>query len=304
MARPKTIPAIEPNAGLQADLGRRIDKLLRAQAEAVVAELFEDLADGGELMTPEGAPGALAQDAKLSLKAVKKALRDFVAINPERAISKLDAKLAELQARAMIYMGQEAKTVSQWFVRAAAQNVTASQRRALIRAGVAPKLLRKKLSVPLLKHQYISPRAAKAIPGLVDDMTGLITRMASDDLTRLREVIVEGLAKRQSIGAIEDTLRASRGFTAARAKRVALDQSIKINQGVQRANAHDLGIKTAVWVHVPGQYSSRKTHMAFNGKRFNVNKGLFDSDVGEYTLPGVLPFCRCICRYDIDELLE
>lgn len=304
MARPKTIPAIETNAGLQGDLGRRIDKLLRVQAEAALAELFEDLADGGELMTPEGTPGALAQDAKLSLKAVKKALRDFVAINPERAISRLDAKLAELQARAMIYMGQEARTVSHWFVRAAAQNVTASQRRALVRAGVATKLLRKKWSVPLLKHQYISPRAAKEIPGLVDDMTGLITRMAADDLTRLREVIVEGLARRQSIGAIEDTLRASRGFTAARAKRVALDQSIKVNQGVQRANARDLGIKTAVWVHVPGQYSSRKTHIAFNGKRFNVNEGLFDSDVGEYTLPGVLPFCRCVCRYDIDELLE
>ena len=77
-----------------------------------------------------------------------------------------------------------------------------------------------------------------------------------------------------------------------------------MNQGLQRANAQSLGAKTGIWVHVPGMYSSRKTHKAMDGKRFNLDEGLYDEAVGKKVLPGVLPFCRCVFRLDIDELLK
>ena len=99
-------------------------------------------------------------------------------------------------------------------------------------------------------------------------------------------------------------LKASRGFTEARAKRVALDQSIKVSQGIQRGNAEALGIKHAVWVHVPGRYSSRETHLAMDGKRFDLSEGLYDPAVGQNVTPGLLPFCRCIFRLDISDILK
>lgn len=99
-------------------------------------------------------------------------------------------------------------------------------------------------------------------------------------------------------------LKASRGFTEARAKRVALDQSIKVSQGIQRGNAEALGITHAVWVHVPGRYSSRQTHIEMDGQRFDLSQGLYDRDVGACTTPGMLPFCRCVFRLDITDILK
>lgn len=95
---------------------------------------------------------------------------------------------------------------------------------------------------------------------------------------------------------LESTLAASQGFSAARAARVALDQSVKVSQAIQRENAKALGITEAIWVHVPGQYSSRPTHIAMNGKRFELSAGLWDEDVGMMVVPGQLPYCRCSLR--------
>lgn len=299
MAKPKTIPAIEPNAGLQATLQKKIVKLVRDRTRAAAAEIFEDLLDAGLLGSVD-----IAQDADIKIKGRTFIVKNYRALDPEKAMRRADSTLAERLARWMIHSGDDAKKVSQWFVRTAAQNVTASQRRALIRAGISPELIKSKWTVPVVKNRYISPDAAKEMPKLIDDMTGLITKMQADDLARFRGALEAGLSGRRTIADIEDVLRKSDGFTAARAKRVALDQSVKANQALQRANAKSLGAKTGIWVHVPGQYSSRPTHVAMDGKRFKLDEGLYDSAVGKRVTPGSEPYCRCIFRLDIDDLLK
>lgn len=293
MTKLKTIAAIEPNAGLRAALQKKIAKLVRARTRAAAAELFEDLIASGLV----GEESRLAQDAKPTVK-------DFKAVDLEKAPKHADTAYAERLARWMIHTGEDAKAVSKWFVRTTAQRITASQRRALIRAGISPELIKNRWTVPVVKNRYISPAAAQEMPKLIDDMTALITKMQADDLERLRGALDAGLSGGKTIGDIEEILRQSDGFTEARAKRVALDQSVKVNQGLQRANAQGLGAKTGIWVHVPGMYSSRQTHKAMDGKRFNLDEGLYDPAVGRKVMTGELPFCRCVFRLDIDELLK
>lgn len=306
-ARAKTIPAIEPNAGLRSALQKRLIELVQKQTREATIELLQELCDSGYLAPMAEEPEIIAQDAVFTRKErgyVNSALKAYKAINPTVAAQHMDSALAEKLARWMIKAGTNAKAVSKWFVRAAAQNVTASQRRALIRAGISPTLLKEKWKIPVIKNRYISPEAAKAMPKLVDDMTGLITKMQADDLGRLRETLRRGLLEGQNIGDIERTLLASKGFTEARAKRVALDQSIKTNQGIQRANAESLGLTKAIWVHVPGRYSSRQSHIDMDGKKFDLSEGLYDKAVGAKVMPGTLPFCRCIFRLDVSDLLK
>ena len=38
--------------------------------------------------------------------------------------------------------------------------------------------------------------------------------------------------------------------------------------------------------------------------RFNLDEGLYDPAVGRKVMTGELPFCRCVFRLDIDELLK
>lgn len=305
-ARAKTIPAIEPNAGLKASLQKRLIALIQKQTQEAAAELLRDLCASGDFVpTEESEP--IAQDAAFTRREqnlVNKALNKYKALHPEAAIAQMDSKMAEKLARWMIHAGTNAKAVSKWFVRATAQNVTASQRRALLRAGISPQLLKEKWSIPIVKNRYISPNAAKALPKLVDDMTGLITKMQADDLARVRETITRGILEGQNLGEIEKTLLASKGFSEARAKRVALDQSVKVNQNIQRNNAASLGLTRGIWVHVPGKYSSRETHIAMNGREFELYEGLYDDDVQALVVPGELPFCRCTFRLNVTDLLK
>ena len=96
--------------------------------------------------------------------------------------------------------------------------------------------------------------------------------------------------------ALRAELMSTNGFDGARAERVALDQINKINQQVQILNAQSIGCTQARWKHVPGQYTSRKTHMAMDGKTFNLNEGLYDESVQRNVIPGQLPYCRCVSR--------
>lgn len=297
--KPKTIRAIEPNAGMQKKLEAKLVAFSNALVKAAAQQVFADLISSGDLVDE---PIELAQDELPKISAAERKLLEKTqkvlrtGMTSTMARQRISKSVADRLARWLISIEENARDVSKWFVRSTARDVTSSQRKALLDAGISPEFLRQKWSVPVLKRQFISARAAERLPMIVDDMTGLITKMASDDLSRLQDVITEGLVNGQNMERIEQTLFATSGFTAARAKRVALDQSIKISDAIQRENAKEIGVTEGIWVHVPGRYSSRKTHIAMNGKKFKLSEGLYDSAVGHNVTPGSEPFCRCIFR--------
>lgn len=264
--RIKTIPAIEPNAGLKAALQKRLIALIEKQTREATAELLRNLIDSGCFTQPVE---TVAQDAALwgrkEKKIIDEAIRAFKASNPADAARKLDLSLTEKMARWMIHAGESAKLVSGWFVRAMAQNVTASQRRALIRAGITPTLLKEKWAIPIVKNRYIAPSTAKALPGLVDGMTGLITKMQADDLARVRETITRGLYEGQSLGEIESVLKASRGFTEARADQSQSGHPTRQRRGIGH-QARGMGSRPgAVFITRDAYRNGRQTLRPFRG---------------------------------------
>ena len=78
-----------------------------------------------------------------------------------------------------------------------------------------------------------------------------------------------------------------------RAVLIARDQTNKATQQFAVANAQALGATKGRWIHVPGKYSSRKTHIEMNGKIFPLSDGLYDKDVHRNVKPGELIYCNC-----------
>ena len=78
-----------------------------------------------------------------------------------------------------------------------------------------------------------------------------------------------------------------------RAELIAKDQTQKVTQDFARANAQAYGATKARWIHIPGEKTSRITHMEMDGEEFDINVGLYDPDVGEYVKPGQLIYCMC-----------
>lgn len=78
-----------------------------------------------------------------------------------------------------------------------------------------------------------------------------------------------------------------------RAELIAKDQTQKVTQDFARANAQAYGATKARWIHIPGEKTSRITHIQMDGEEFDINVGLYDPDVGENVLPGQLIYCMC-----------
>lgn len=224
-----------------------------------------------------------------------------VAADASLSIRKQQARAALIQqvkddARRKIRAGEVARKVSKWFCRRLLREVTKTQKRTLQRAGISTAWLNKKWTVPIIRGQYISPEAAAKIPDFVDWSTSMITQMCERSAKQVQNALAEGITKGYSLSELTSKINALENMDHDRASRVALDQSCKLNQHIQIENAKAIGVSQGVWVHVPGQFSSRETHIDMNGKVFDLDKGMYDPDVNDYVMPAELPYCRCCFR--------
>lgn len=81
-----------------------------------------------------------------------------------------------------------------------------------------------------------------------------------------------------------------------RAYLIAKDQMNKITQQWALHEAKAYGATRGQWIHVPGEFSSRETHIHMNKQPFDLNVGLYDEAVKSYVLPAELPYCACQFR--------
>lgn len=112
---------------------------------------------------------------------------------------------------------------------------------------------------------------------------------------------VEGMVQRsvqagRDLKQLTDDLAGRYEVTRNRAKLIALDQNNKATSAFTRARRIELGLFTNVWMHSHAGREPRPTHVAMNGKTFDIRKGMWDSAVQEWIQPGYLINCRCSSR--------
>ena len=281
--------AVEANVGERRAYKKQLVRIQRDFQNYVLGEIFTELERQNALAYDEKLP---KNDELKTLKGktLKRLRRD------ENFDKFLQAIVSKNLKRWLDALKQVSTKEAERFVKKAVRSSTNAQRAALIAAGVKPSLLRSAWTVPTVGKQYISPAVAGSMNEMVINNVKLITRIGENDISRITEVLTTGLQEGLDYDRLRKELNETNGFDGARADRVALDQVNKINQQVQILNAQSIGCTHARWKHVPGQYTSRRTHMEMDGKEFNLNEGLYDKDVDKYVMPGELPFCRCIQR--------
>ena len=265
--RAKALRALESNRGLAIAAGKRIRAIVNQFEKAYKKEAL-----------------------KIAAKYCKNEVQDAaISVVP----SELEIALAALAAKQSMGMGSNAKQVSRWYCRQLLRNISADQKRALKKAGISTAWLKQKWTVQIVRGQYVAPSVAAKIPEQVEANAALITKLCERSAQKVQNAIAEGISKGYNLSRLTEKINSLENMDEARAARVALDQSCKLNQFIQVENSKALGVKEGIWVHVPGQYESRASHMKMNGKKFDLEKGMYDPDVEDYVQPGELPYCRC-----------
>lgn len=291
----KTARAIEANAGIQQKFKKKLLTFSRAFSTEIVKAILLDLADNGLLAQDRSLTNPKNPQDKRTLQEISKMVLAKWSRNPEFFKDHVEQFIAQHLGSWIAKATPQARKIAEWVARSTAADVTASQRQAYVAAGLPFDFMAEKWTVPVVR-QRISQKAADELPSIIEWSTNLITKMAVNDVQRLQDVIVSTLADGKNITSMRKLLGVTSGFDADRARRVAIDQTNKIANGILRANDFSLGITEGIWVHVPGRFSSRETHKAMNGKRFDLAKGMFDPAVNRFVSCAELPFCRCVYR--------
>ena len=311
----KFMPAIGPNTGEYLELARKLRYFYNSELKAykraclnAAKEYLQQVKIDNAALPPFEVHinELIERQFKRSSNAALQEL-STIAIDSGEPPYLFSLKYAEAAARYRIEHGTErARDVSYWFCRKLLRNINHRMKRELKAAGVSTAWLAKRWSVPVIGGQSMAPAVAAGLPKYIDGITGLITKMSQRSHQKVQEALVTSLTKGLSVGQIAQVLSGLENMDAARAQRVARDQTSKLNEFVQRENYKSLGIRKARWIHVPGQFTSRDTHKnILDGQTYDMDKGLFDPDpkVNDYIHPGELPFCRCTFRALLPDFL-
>jgi SPP1 gp7 family putative phage head morphogenesis protein len=142
----------------------------------------------------------------------------------------------------------------------------------------------------------MTPAQNDILKATVQANVSLIKSIPQQYLKDVEGAVMRSVQTGRDIGALTKELQKKFGVTRKRAEFIAIDQNNKATSAFQNARQKELGITEAIWMHSHAGKEPRPTHVAMNGKRYNVSDGMYDSAVKEYILPGQLPRCRCTGR--------
>lgn len=302
----KTLRGVQPNAGVRKAYTKALRKL-QGDFQSFISDKILAFLESKHALTQDALiPNKTPEQRQKEKLLKRKILTEVAKRHPEILRQDLEKYIAQNMGAWSALLATASRTMVTKFVNAIAFSASAAQRQAFIAGKVTKGIIDKVFSnsVPTVKKRYISEQALNVLPDAVRRNVDLITKIGTDDVTRITDVMLEGLQNGLDYNKIKDTLRATAGFSERRIETVCRDQVAKITTEVQKENAMAAGITEAIWVHVPGTYTSRESHVKMNGKKFNLSEGMYDDFEKRNVMPGELINCRCIFKIVIPEDLS
>lgn len=132
----------------------------------------------------------------------------------------------------------------------------------------------------------------------VADNVGLIKNLQQDYYNRIQQDVWASVRAGADMATLSSKLQNSYGITKRRADTISVDQNAKAKAVIETTRRQELGIKKAIWQHSAAGVEKRRVHVQWGKeeKVFDLSKGLFDPDEGEYVFPGQLIHCKCTSR--------
>lgn len=130
---------------------------------------------------------------------------------------------------------------------------------------------------------------------IVADNVSLIRSIPERYLTQVEGMVMRSVQTGRDVGGLAKELREQLGVAKKRAALIAQHQNNMATAAINRARHIEAGITQALWMHSGAGKEPRPTHVANNGKVYNVARGWYDPDprVRRRIQPGELINCRC-----------
>lgn len=144
----------------------------------------------------------------------------------------------------------------------------------------------------------LTPELRDIVAAGVTENVSLIKSIPQQYHTQVEGLVMRSVAAGRDLSELTTELRDRYGVTQRRAALIALDQNNKATSLINRERQLHAGIEQGVWKHSHAKKVPRPTHLANDGKPFNLAEGWFDPDpkVRKHIWPGELVRCGCFWK--------
>lgn len=198
--------------------------------------------------------------------------------------------LAELKKRWLKDFDEGSMKLAKWFAQAANKRSDAQLKKILKDAGFAI-------------GDFTMTKAQKdVLQAAIEENVSLIKSIPEQFHQKIEGDVMRSVATGADQGALVKKLQKTYKVTKKRAKLIAKDQNFKATSSLTKARQLSLGIDRGIWHHSHAGKEPRPSHVANDGKSFDLKTGWFDPDEKEWIMPGQLINCRCTWSPIIPEL--
>ena len=167
-------------------------------------------------------------------------------------------------------------------------------------AGVVGKRTREDISKQMEKAgfaitKHYTDKETGVVRQIVVEQVGLIKSIPQQYMRKMQSLVQKAWLDGRDLKFLTDELAKLNGGNRRRAELIAKDQMNKVTQRFAEREAMAYGATKSKWIHVPGEFSSRITHIHMNGQTFEIGVGIYDKAKGveKFVVPAELPYCQC-----------
>lgn len=145
-----------------------------------------------------------------------------------------------------------------------------------------------------MKTGIDNPNLSNIYKASVAENVGLIKSIASEYLTKVQGAVMRSITTGNGLQDLVPALEQYEGQTHRRARNIALDQTRKVYNSVNKGRMQAIGLKKFQWHHSAGGANPREDHIEMDGQIYSFDAlPVIDQRTGERGIPGQAPNCRC-----------
>ncbi len=145
-----------------------------------------------------------------------------------------------------------------------------------------------------LKTSVIDSSLQNIYKASVAENVSLIKSIASEYLQKVEGAVMRSITTGNGLQDLIPALEQYEGQTHRRAKNIALDQTRKAYNSINKGRMQNLGLREFMWHHSGGGAHPREDHIDMDGEIYSFEElPVIDQRTGERGIPGQAVNCRC-----------
>lgn len=145
-----------------------------------------------------------------------------------------------------------------------------------------------------LNVKSLSAETQEVLKLAVANNVSLIKTIPEQYFAKVQGAVFRSITDGKGLSDLHDFFKEQYGENTRRAKNVALDQTRKTYNALNKGRMQNNGVHKFEWLHSGGGLHPRILHQSYNGRIFSFNDlPVIDDDTGEKGIPGQAINCGC-----------